>query len=304
MSDAGPARDPMVELRYALAEATAVPAPGRLRRRVLEAAIGRRPSGTPAEPAAHISGAEAFRRAVSRLAALLEELEPAEWSLPALRDLDVQGLIGHLIGVEAGFLALLSGDEDAVLAGSHVVSTQASALAQGGRSVLDTRTEWVALAARTCGAIAAAGEGVRRWYGIEMPLDQLLVVRAFELWIHEEDIRRAAHRPLVDPDPESLARMTGLAVNILPGYGLAGSALEGQVRLVLTGPAGGTWDLTGASLPPGDERAESTRVVVGAAEFCRIVANRLDADAAAPTVSGSAAEAASLFAAARALALD
>jgi hypothetical protein len=42
------------------------------------------------------------------------------------------------------------------------------------------------------------------FYGATLPLDKMLVVRAFEMWIHEEDIRRAAGIPLEAPEPARL----------------------------------------------------------------------------------------------------
>ena len=94
------------------------------------------------------------------------------------------------------------------------------------------------------------------------------MVRAFELWTHEEDIRRATGRPVADPDAATLSRMTGLATALLPaGVARAGRDRPGPVRLVLTGPGGGTWDV---GLAGGVSRAEpgrtfDTHVVVDAA---------------------------------------
>ena len=41
-------------------------------------------------------------------------------------------------------------------------------------------------------------------HGMRLPLGVLLVVRAFELWVHENDIRRAAGLPPSVPDPPML----------------------------------------------------------------------------------------------------
>lgn len=295
--------DPLLELRFALAEAGARPAPAQLWPRVLEHALSRRAAGRSRPPAADIRGAEVFGRAAERLNGLLGELELADWRRPALRDLDVQGLMGHLIGVEREFLGLLQGEEGASPAGAHVASTQGAALAQAGRPPAETRTEWAGLVQETLDRVVRAAD-MRPWYGISLPLDLIMVVRGFELWIHEEDVRRATDRALVDPDEDSLARMTDLAATLLSESSGPIGFLSTPLRLVLTGPGGGTWDLPpGSDGAPGD-RPGPTRVVLGAAAFCRIVASRLDPDGAGALVDGDEQAAGALFAAAGALALD
>lgn len=300
--------DAVRELRYALAEAEAEAPPRTLRDRMLEAALEGRPAGRPASPPAHIPGVEVFRRTTSAFSALTADLAPAEWARPALRDLDVQGLVGHLVGVETHFLAGLEKGSPDPGPGQHVPATDPFARAQAGRPGSSTRDEWSGRVARSVAAAEAADPGTPvTWYGITLPLDLLLVVRAFEVWVHDGDVRRATGRPPTDPDAESLARMTDLAVTLLPaGIGLAGRARPGRtVRLVLTGPGGGTWDVgldpSGAAdpLPPAE-----ARVVVDGSAFCLVVGNRSDRARSGGLVSGDEALADDLFAGAAALALD
>ena len=84
--------------------------PTGMRERVLAASWQARPAGQPEPEPAGISPAEAFRRATDALDALLGTLGDDDWSVPVLRDLDVQGLVGHLIGVEEDVHRCLSGD--------------------------------------------------------------------------------------------------------------------------------------------------------------------------------------------------
>ena len=300
--------DALRELRFALAEADAEAPPTALRDRIRDVALEHRPAGRPASPPARIPGVEVFRRASGALDALVAGLGTEEWAHPALRDLDVQGLIGHLIGVETHFLAGLEEAGSDPGAGQHVPATDPFARAQAGRPGCATRAEWSALVERTVAAADAADPGrAVTWYGITLPLDLLLVVRAFEVWVHDGDVRRATGRPAADPDPESLARMTDLAVTLLPtGLGLAGRARPGRaVRLVLTGPGGGTWDVgldpAGAAdpLPP-----IGARVVVDGSAFCRVVGNRSDRARSGGLVTGDETLADDVFAGAAALALD
>ena len=305
--------DPISELRFALAEADVEDPSERLRRRVLEASIEAHAQGRGA-PTEHIDGAETLRRTVVILEGLLGTLGRDEWSRPALRDLDAQGLLGHLIGVETSFLAALDGDAAAGRA-DHVESTQPSALGQAARDPSETLEEWRRL---TAAALERAGredpEAVVPFYGVELPLDQLLVVRAFEMWIHDEDIRRATGRPLLAPDPARLARMTDLAVALLPaGMARADRVRPGRrVRLVLTGSGGGTWDvnLDGAPDDPAPASPASpasrwdSRVIVDSTAFCRVVGNREDRAGAEAVVDGDDPLASDVFAGAAALALD
>ena len=294
--------DPMVELEFALAEGDAIDATTELRARVLHAAAEARAAGATVDAPSWISGADAFRRAVAALDELLGDLSTTDWSRPALRDLDIQGLVGHLIGVEETFASALAGqpaDEP-----DHIVSTQAAALRQQGYATEDTRREWFDAATTTLAAVADLDPATpTTFYGVTLPLDALLVVRAFEMWIHDEDVRRAAGRALAAPDPERLARMVGLITTLLPaGLARAGCAHAAKARLVLTGTGGGTWDmnLDGADA----ERVTITRVVVDATQFCRVVGNREDQSSSGAIVTGDTDVAAGIFLGAAALALD
>ena len=129
-------------------------------------------------------------------------------------------------------------------------------------------------------------------HGMRLPLGALLVARAFELWTHDNDIRRVAGRPATMPDPPTLALMTRLAARLLP---------DAAARTGLTGPGGGSWDIAVGAGPPDPV---SIRIVADAVGFCRLVANR-----AAPAdldlhVTGDPGRAAGVLAAASALALD
>ncbi len=106
-----------------------------------------------------------------------------------------------------------------------------------------------------------------------------LVARAFEIWTHADDIRRATGRPLDVPPPSELRTMSSLSVGGLPALvALAGVAME-PVRVVLTGPGGGTFDLgPGGSRAPHDaDGVSATRLVVAdVVDYCRVVARRID----------------------------
>jgi hypothetical protein len=139
-------------------------------------------------------------------------------------------------------------------------------------------------------------------HGMRLSVDALLVVRAFELWTHENDIRSAVGMPASVPDPSVLTLMTDLAVQLLPhAVTRSGSAAATDLHLVLTGDGGGTWDLP-LGEQSGQTRAAELMIVVDAVDFCRLVANRVAPDALDVHIDGAGAE--GVLAAAASLALD
>ena len=275
--------------------------PPGLRDRVLAASLRARDAGRPVPDAPQIAPAEAFSRAASAFYAVLCSLDDDDdgWRTPVLRGLDVQGLVGHLIGVEEDVHRALAGDPD-VADAEHVESTQAAALDQATRRPAQTRADWRRAVDRTLDLVRPADARSRvAVHGLRLSADALLVVRAFELWTHENDIRRAVGWAPSVPDPSTLRLMTDLAARLLPH---AGAALPEpvDVRLVLTGPGGGTWDVTMGSPPA----AASVAIVTDAVGFCRLAANRVAPADLDVSVTGDPARAAAVLAAATTLALD
>jgi uncharacterized protein (TIGR03083 family) len=248
---------------------------------------------------------------------LLCGLGDGDWTRPALRDLDVQGLVGHLTGVEEDVHRGLVGDPEVAEAG-HVESTQAAADRQAGRLPAQTRAEWRAAADVTLEMVRAEGDREVAMHGMRLSLRALLIVRAFELWTHENDIRRAVNQPPSAPDAPTLRLMCELAVRLLP-YAAARSSLAGptDVHLVLTGPGGGTWDVAvgeraadaaGERAPVpgavGDQAPGAVSIVTDAVGFCRLAANRAAPDELDVHITGDHGRAADLLAATSTLALD
>ncbi len=319
MSELSDHLGPLEELRYALAEADAQRLSQSLNDRVLSAALeARLPGRNSVEPPA-IGPLEAFRRAGESMDRLLRSLDADQWRTPTLRDLDVQGLIGHLIGVEQAFICALQNDPSHDEKADHVTSTSRSAASQRDRSPANTLSDWRKVLSRSLelaeplspedGSVAGAAGDPLGLHGIRLPLGALLVVRAFELWTHEEDIRRAIGMALGAPDAQSLRLMTDLAFELLPVplSAVVPSARAGAAKVVLTGDGGRTW-----IGPPTSERADGdgkvdridVRIVMSAVDFCRLAANRMDLEHIPATVRGDSSTARGLFAAATKLALD
>ena len=284
-----------------------------LRERVMAASLLARGVGRPVPAVPEISADDVFARAADAFYGLLGALSGDGWKTEALRGLDVQGLVGHLIGVEHDTHRALAGDP-AVAGAEHVASTQDWAVRQEGRSPALTRDEWRRAADRTLELAraadsdpAAGGSARLAMHGITLPLDDLLVVRAFELWVHDNDIRRAVGLPPSVPDPPVLHLMSGLAARMLP-YAAARMGLHPvDVHLVLTGPGGGTWDVAlgqGAGGQAGGGGQEGVAIVADAVGFCLLAGNRVTPAELGPHITGDQSRAVSVLAAASTLALD
>ncbi|MGO9080708.1 MAG: maleylpyruvate isomerase family mycothiol-dependent enzyme [Streptosporangiaceae bacterium] len=277
--------------------------PDGLRDRVLAVSLRVRAAGRPEPAAPEITPEEAFSRAADALYGMLGVLQAEDWRRPALRGLDVQGLVGHLTGVEEDVHRCMAGDPQVAQA-SHVGSTQPAADRQAGRPPAETRAEWRRAADRTLDLVRAAGDPGARvaMHGMRLPLSMLLVVRAFELWVHDNDIRQAAGLPPAVPDPSTLSLMTQAAAQLLPHAAARGGLSEPtSVHLVLTGPGGGTWDIPIAHSP---HAPAPVGIVTDAVGFCRLVANRATPDSLGLHITGDPGRAAMVLAAASALALD
>lgn len=277
--------------------------PAGLRERVLAASLQTRAAGSSFPEVAAISPVEAYSRAADAFYGLLCALDGQAWRVTVLRGLDTQALVGHLIGVEDDVQRCLSGDPDVAHA-NHIESTQPAADRQAGRPAARTRGEWRRAANRTVALTGAAGDLTAEVavHGLRLPLGALLIVRAFELWTHDNDIRRAAGLPASVPDASTLRLMTELAAGLLPvAAAHAGLVEPMNLHLVLTGPGGGTWDV-----PVGDGPADpvSIGIVTDAVGFCRLVANRATLAELDLHITGDAGPATGLLAAASGLALD
>ena len=188
---------------------------------------------------------------------------------------------------------------------SHVGSTQAAATAQGGRPPARTRADWRRAADRTLDLVPAADSGTEvAIHGMRLSLGALLVVRAFELWTHENDIRRAAGWAASVPDASTLRLMTELAARLLP-YAAPGRPGRACGRSPRPDRAGRR------DLGPAGARARrparvpaAVLIVADAVGFCRLVANRVTPADLDLHVTGDPGHVTAVLAAASTLALD
>ena len=266
--------------------------------RVRTAALAARPAGRPnaadasampAMPAVE-QALSVFRRQVAALDATLDDIPAASWTTMTEAAWTVHELIAHLVAVEdylGSVLGLWTYDIPEGTETDHRAMTEPAI----ARRVVDSPDKTIAAwRARLHQLLEAVGDGSRlpamvSFHGLAMSPRNVFVTRAFEIWTHHDDIRRALGRPLGAPPAADVRLMSSLVVRSTPvGLALAGRDHHDRaVRVVLTGDGGGTWVIGYGTNPPVEP---DTTFIADAVEFCRMAAHRLSVEALAMDVDG------------------
>ncbi|GGX22961.1 hypothetical protein GCM10010383_61460 [Streptomyces lomondensis] len=216
-----------------------------LRTRVLETCLERRPPRIPVPDWAAPYDAEA-----ARLDALLQDFGDAEWHAPVRlrwfrgdeptsRRTTVAGVIAHLLSVD-GLVAVALGLDDPLgdvtpRRPTPAARTEAYWHASHFPPTRAVRAPWREQSHHLVRTVSFTGSGVGRMpvsYGdFELPLHDAMLDRAFECWVHAEDIADAVDYPYDPPSPRHLHRMIDLAARMLP------TALADRRRAGLAAPA-------------------------------------------------------------------
>jgi len=172
-----------------------------------------------------------------------------------------------------------------------------------GRSLDDVLRVWRAAVDANCAWAVGADGGAANWRGLELDQNDAIVVRAFETWIHTDDLRRAAGLAGEPPEPRHLALMSDLAGRSLSlSLALVERTHAGKTaRLVLTGDGGGEWLVAMDGSGAGRNTPDVT-LTADVVDWCLLVGDRIAPEAIEHTVAGPAALADDLLAAAPALA--
>jgi putative zinc finger protein len=282
-----------------------------LRSQVLEGCMVRRAPRVPVPEWASPYDAE-----TSRLDALLRDMADAEWLAPVLlrwfdgrkqaeRETTVAGVIAHLLAVDGlvatalGLPDPLGADDGSAKGGApNGPASRTEEFWRAYSDVLRTpsaREPWreqghamVSTASFAGGGVAGLGVS----YGdFTLPVRDALLDRAFECWMHAEDIAEAISYPYTAPQGKHMHDMVDLAARMLPGTiawrrrtGLAGAprrlttagAPGRALHLEVEGEGGGDWyiplDSPAAAVRPGDAVAH---VALDRYEFCQLVAGHV-----------------------------
>ncbi len=284
-----------------------------LRFRVLENCLGRRPARIPVPAWAVPYDAE-----TARLDALLRDIGASEWQAPVhlrwfegeeavIRRTTVAGVIGHLMTVD-GLVADALGLDDPLGRASPRSPTERTGAYWGAAEPVTRAVHepWRDQSHTLIRTVSFAGRGVAELsvsYGqFALPLRDSLLDRAFECWIHAEDIADAVDYPYEPPSGSHLNRMIDLAARMLPAAlawrrraGLAGPARQlvaagtpgRSLHLEVEGTGGGDWYIpldSPAAVGSADHAV--AQVALDGLEFCRLVAGHVPPQEAAAGQDG------------------
>lgn len=259
---------------------------------VMEAAFAARPAQTMQRPPTD-NEAAGFARAVNDVHNTITLISAADWGRPAVNGLSVGELVGHLIGTQLLMAAELGLGSPIGSSTDHIESTR-PAISAGAELLPDAAAaEFMRVSDVLTNHLLQLDEvglAVQSRFGtIDAEIRFLLVVRVFELWTHDNDLRRAIGRDRVEPDADRLWMMTR---TVMPIVGRIGGD---RMRIVLTGAGGGVWAAS---------RDEIAEIALDATAFCRRVANRISVDDLDADVSGDRAAAREVLERLATLALD
>ena len=276
--------------------AHAMRAPDGLRSATLAAATARRTN--PADPVVdlYLIESEWFANA-------LEAVRPESLSAITANGLTVRELAVHVAAQESLLAQLIGEPTLPDITETDIDERTAAAIsAFGGRELADVVDAWqAAVAANHRWALSGAADSTV-WRGLELSRHDALVVRAFETWVHSEDVRRVVGLAPRAPAPEHLTLMTDLAGRTL-GLSLemvGRGRPERTARLVLSGAGGGDWLVAMGGGDPGGH--VDVVLTADAVEWCMLVGDRVAPTEIAVTVDGDRSLADDLLAAAPALA--
>ncbi|MEU3793186.1 maleylpyruvate isomerase family mycothiol-dependent enzyme [Streptomyces fructofermentans] len=221
-----------------------------------------------------------YAAAVAGLGALLRELGGRRsWSTPVVHDWDVRDTVGHLIAADQELARHLGlevrvppprGREATPWEADWETRTADVIAYERTREPAETVAEWAAQSS----ALLATAEArdpelasrAATLMGTRLPVADHFLTRAFEAWIHADDIGRALDLAVPPPPDGHLRRLVRLAVRVL-GAALGPSAPP-VLFAVTVGGEDARWVLGSEDDPVRGELA------VDAVDFCRLVGGR------------------------------
>jgi uncharacterized protein (TIGR03083 family) len=241
-----------------------------------------------ARPHREVSTAvEAFRHQLAAFDHVVRTVAGEQWELPALPyPWTLHGLVAHLLQIERYMertLGFADGERDEFET-DHLRfgrAAMADELARRPESTVESWREAVARLDPHLDSLDLDREVMfHQW---PFSVRSLLLARAFEVWTHADDIRRAVGDEMVAPTAMDVRAMSSASVGSLPLaiHVVADSVPDGSARIVLTGEGGGVWDL---QLGRGGH--ELVSIVADVVDYCRVVSKRIAVDELQATIEG------------------
>jgi len=263
----------------------ALEAPPTLRAGVLARAHARR--GTQSGDAA----TNAYAASGARLRDTVKALDPDDYSEPTPNGLGARDLVAHLAAQDSLVAQVI--DRTVVPEVTEVeVDARTAKFVERFRDcpIDDVIEVWIrsADAVQTWSRDDSTPASTISWLGLDLPRNNVLVARAFENWIHRDDLRRVQGRVAESPPTAEMHEVTNLALSTLPFALLtSGNSRPGKVaRIVLTGPGGGTWTfgMGGERVQP--DISPDVTLTATALDWCLVAGERLDPAQFTPEVVG------------------
>ncbi|WP_344523622.1 maleylpyruvate isomerase family mycothiol-dependent enzyme, partial [Streptomyces rectiviolaceus] len=217
------------------------------------------------------------------------------WGTPVVHDWDVHDTVAHLLAADEPLAVRLGlrapgacdGVDGAPWRVAWAARTEEVLARERGRTPAETVASWQSQATALLASPEAhdpelAGRATKLM-GARLPLTDHFLVRAFEAWVHTDDIGRALDTPVPPPRPAHLWQLVRLAVRILE---LALGSKAPDVALTVAGEGGEvSWILGGGAEPV------SAELVLDPVDFCLLMGGRVDPAGVPKGVSGSEAAA-------------
>jgi uncharacterized protein (TIGR03083 family) len=217
------------------------------------------------------------------LHAELAALSDDGWSSPVIFDWTVRDVVAHLAAVNELLVARLRADERAPVDPAQLLDATHAAQ----RELRDASHDQIS--DRWCRSVADLQTSARHghlvgWVGLTIPTCSAVVDRAFEAWIHANDIRHAIGRASLDPSAQSFRVLSDLAAQLLPrALVMTGREHSGCLQLVLSGAGGGEWTM---ALGDGPDHGPQVMLSASARDLCLLMGDRIDPRDFAYTVRG------------------
>ncbi len=252
------------------------------------------------------AAARCYAATTARVAETIADLDPADEATPTPNGLTARELVIHLAAQDSAFAEAVGAEPEPGMP-DHSIDARTAAFVEryADRPLADAVEVWersVATVLAWADDDASLGTEVS-WLGYHLARDTILVARAFETWIHRDDLLRVAGRAPEAPPAAELAEMADFSArNTELGLALEGRARPGKVaRIVLTGPGGGEWTV---AMGDGADVHRSPDVIVTAdvVDWCLVAGERLAPEQLERRVEGEVTLADDLLAAAPAFA--
>ncbi len=255
--------------------------------------------------AARLAGlVELWRSAIDSFVALARDVPAEQWDLPT--DLDgwsVKDNVAHTAHLEA-VLAGAPEETIAVSEAPHIKDltgfyTEQGVLARRDRDMASLADEIEQAAATRYAELTSdppadgSAPPPRTPGGVPWNTDTLLNNRPLDVWMHEQDIRRAINRPGGYDCAASTHVLHRLAAALPMVLGKrVGPPVGTSVRIDVP-EAGASWGATigddGRAQPAGDLDEPTVRITLSAEDFVVLAGGRRSVDATTPSYAGDAA---------------